>query len=106
MSAAVGTFSASKETGFNKTETKKEELGDNKNKKFVDEAENNDHHEEDDDDHNESEHDEDDDAKLKSEKKLDLGPQFSLKEQLEKDKVYLHETIILFHFLICFTRKN
>ncbi|XWS22280.1 hypothetical protein CRYUN_Cryun29cG0020800 [Craigia yunnanensis] len=84
MSAAVGTFSASKETGFNKTETKNEELRDNKNKKFVDEAENNDHHE-DDDDH-ESEHDEEDDAKLKSEKELDLGPQFSLKEQLEKDK--------------------
>ena len=33
------------------------------------------------------EHEEEDDAKLKSDKELDLGPQFSLKEQLEKDKV-------------------
>ncbi|XVF84502.1 hypothetical protein PTKIN_Ptkin17bG0041900 [Pterospermum kingtungense] len=89
MSAAVGTLSASKEIGFNKNETENEELRDNKNKKFVDEeAKNNDHHENaDDDDHSEStEHDEEDDAKLKSEKELDLGPQFSLKEQLEKDK--------------------
>lgn len=30
---------------------------------------------------------EEDDAQLKSEKELDLGPQVSLKEQLEKDKV-------------------
>ncbi|XP_022734531.1 rho GDP-dissociation inhibitor 1-like [Durio zibethinus] len=91
MSAAVGTFSASKEIGFNKNETKNEELreNNNKNKKFVDEAENKGHHEDhgdDDDDHNESKHDEEDDAKLNSEKELDLGPQFSLKEQLEKDK--------------------
>ncbi|XP_022761019.1 rho GDP-dissociation inhibitor 1-like [Durio zibethinus] len=87
MSAAVGTFSASKEIGFNKNETKNEELRDNKDKKFVDdEAENNNDHHEDGDHHNESEHDEEDDAKLKSDKELDLGPQFSLKEQLEKDK--------------------
>ncbi|XVF29241.1 hypothetical protein REPUB_Repub15cG0104100 [Reevesia pubescens] len=87
MAAAIGTFSASKEIGFNKNEAKNEELRDNKNKKFDDdEAEKNDHHE-DGDDHNESEHDEeDDDAKVKSDKELDLGPQFSLKEQLEKDK--------------------
>ncbi|XWS13301.1 hypothetical protein CRYUN_Cryun36dG0025700 [Craigia yunnanensis] len=82
MLAAIGAFSVSKEIGFNKNE----ELRDNKNKKFVDdEAENNDHHE-DDGDQNENEHDEEEDAKLKSEKELDLGPQFSLKEQLEKDK--------------------
>ncbi|XVF65425.1 hypothetical protein PTKIN_Ptkin09bG0248200 [Pterospermum kingtungense] len=90
MSAAVGTFSASKEIGFNKNETENEELGNDKTKKFADgEAENNDHHADDDDDENQNEHDEeeDDDSKLKSEKELlDLGPQFSLKEQLEKDK--------------------
>ncbi|XP_017974174.1 PREDICTED: rho GDP-dissociation inhibitor 1 isoform X1 [Theobroma cacao] len=85
MSAAVGNFSASKEIGFNKNETKNEDLRDNENNKFVDEAEENDHHK-DEDDHHESEHDEEDDAKLISEKALDLGPQFSLKEQLEKDK--------------------
>lgn len=30
---------------------------------------------------------EDEDDKLKPEREMDLGPQFSLKEQLEKDKV-------------------
>lgn len=29
----------------------------------------------------------DDDSRLESDRELDLGPQFSLKEQLEKDKV-------------------
>ncbi|XVE84612.1 hypothetical protein DITRI_Ditri17bG0026600 [Diplodiscus trichospermus] len=87
MSAAVGNFTASKELGFNRNETKNEELRDNKNKKFVDGAEKNDHHEDHDgDDQIESEHDEEENEKLKSEKELDLGPQLSLKEQLEKDK--------------------
>ncbi|KAH1096114.1 hypothetical protein J1N35_013035 [Gossypium stocksii] len=95
-SAAVGTFSASKQIGFNKSETKageEEELRDEKNKKFIDDIDNdeeaiNNGDEPHDDQHDEEEEEEDDDAKLKSEKELDLGPQFSLKEQLEKDKVY------------------
>ncbi|KAK8489634.1 hypothetical protein V6N13_028056 [Hibiscus sabdariffa] len=66
MSAAVGIFSASKQDGFKKNE----ELVDDS------EAKNNvDHHED----------DEEDDCMLKPEKELDLGPQLSLKEQLEKD---------------------
>ncbi|KAE8730835.1 Rho GDP-dissociation inhibitor 1 [Hibiscus syriacus] len=72
-SAVVGTFSASKQIGFKEK--------DEKNKKLVDddvEANNNG-----DDEHND---DDDDDSKVKSDKELDLGPQFSLKEQLEKDK--------------------
>nr|KJB27879.1 hypothetical protein B456_005G021000 [Gossypium raimondii] len=92
-SAAVGTFSASKQIGFNKNETKageEEELRDEKNKKFIDdndeEAINNGGKPHDDQHDEEEEDDDDDDAKLKSEKELDLGPQFSLKEQLEKDK--------------------
>lgn len=101
MSAAVGNFSASKEIGFNKNETKNEDLRDNENNKFVDEAEENDHHK-DEDDHHESEHDEEDDAKLISEKALDLGPQFSLKEQLEKDKVCMISFPFHFSYLLHF----
>lgn len=37
--------------------------------------------------------DDDDDSRLDSDGELDLGPQFTLKEQLEKDKV---------SFFICF----
>ncbi|KAG4156760.1 hypothetical protein ERO13_D02G017100v2 [Gossypium hirsutum] len=91
-SAAVGTFSASKQIGFNKNETKageEEELRDEKNKKFIDDNDEeaiNNGDEPHDDQHEEEEEYDDDDAKLKSEKELDLGPQFSLKEQLEKDK--------------------
>ncbi|MBA0764612.1 hypothetical protein Gotri_013943, partial [Gossypium trilobum] len=91
-SAAVGTFSASKQIGFNKNETKageEEELRDEKNKKFIDDNDEeaiNNGGEPHDDQHDEEEEDDDDDAKLKSEKELDLGPQVSLKEQLEKDK--------------------
>ncbi|KAK8560726.1 hypothetical protein V6N13_026162 [Hibiscus sabdariffa] len=72
MSAAVGIFSASKQDGFKKNERNNEEFVDDSH-----EAENNvDHHEDDD----------EDDCMLKPEKELDLGPQLSLKEQLEKDK--------------------
>ena len=110
MSAAVGTFSASKQVGFKENETKNDEeefRRDDKNKKFVvvdddDEADNingDDHREGGDDDHNDDdEHDEEDDVKLKSEKELDLGPQFSLKEQLEKDKVFFHFSAQFFFF--------
>ncbi|KAE8714504.1 Rho GDP-dissociation inhibitor 1 [Hibiscus syriacus] len=76
-SAVVGTFSASKQIGFKEKTESEEESRDEKNKKCVDdgvvEANNNND-------------DDDDDSKVKSEKELDLGPQFSLKEQLEKDK--------------------
>ncbi|OMP05623.1 RHO protein GDP dissociation inhibitor [Corchorus olitorius] len=95
MSAAVGTFSASKQVGFNKNETKNEELRDNK--KFnvdreEEEKKNIDHEHQGNNDncndqHVEVEEEEEEDGELKSEDKaLDLGPQFSLKEQLEKDK--------------------
>lgn len=54
------------------------------------------------DDHNaeEGDLDEEDDevAALKSEKELVLGPQFSLKEQLEKDKVCVHFSSVFFFF--------
>ncbi|KAK8549293.1 hypothetical protein V6N13_008969 [Hibiscus sabdariffa] len=78
-SSVVGTFSASKQVGFKGKNGSEEELRDEKNKKLVvdddDEANNNG------DDDND-----DDDGMMKSEKELDLGPQFSLKEELEKDK--------------------
>ncbi|KAE8702972.1 Rho GDP-dissociation inhibitor 1 [Hibiscus syriacus] len=80
-SAVAGSFSASKQIGFQGKNESEEELGDEKNKKFGgddDEANNNG-----DDEHND---DDDDDDRMKSEKELDIGPQFSLKEQLEKDK--------------------
>ncbi|KAK8571562.1 hypothetical protein V6N13_047231 [Hibiscus sabdariffa] len=87
-SAVVETFSASKQIGFKGKNESEEELRDEKNKKCVDddgdgvEANNNG-----DDEHHDDENDDDeDDGKVKSEKELDLGPQFSLKEQLEKDK--------------------
>jgi len=35
----------------------------------------------------ETEPEEDDDSKLESDRELDIGPQITLKEQLEKDKV-------------------
>ena len=98
MSAAVGAaISATKDVTFN-PQMEEEELMNNKNNKVggepsrlpnSDDGHENDHEVDD-------EPEEEDDAKLKSNKELDLGPQFSLKEQLEKDKVYM---IFLFSFL-------
>ena len=98
MSAAVGAaISATKDVTFN-PQMQEEELRTNKNNKVggepsrlphSDDGHGNDHEDDD-------EPEEEDDAKLKSNKELDLGPQFSLKEQLEKDKVYM---IFLFSFL-------
>ena len=47
----------------------------------------------------ETEPEEDDDSKLESNKDLDLGPQFTLKEQLEKDKVRFSFPFIFQMFL-------
>lgn len=93
MSTAVRAFSASKELAFS---NEKENVELNKSTTTTttnikaavahDEAEkgiNVDDHEEEVD----VVDDEEDDDKLKSKKELDLGPQVSLKEQLEKDKV-------------------
>ena len=44
----------------------------------------------------ETEPEEDDDSKLESNKELDLGPQFTLKEQLEKDKVRFSFFLLFF----------
>nr|DAD24226.1 TPA_asm: hypothetical protein HUJ06_025689 [Nelumbo nucifera] len=103
MSAVMGALSGSKDIPFNPTGMEKEgeksitksnncaqqgELADedeteNLSRKFssasLSSTEN-------DDDGIDDVDDEDDDAKSKAEKELDLGPQFSLKEQLEKDK--------------------
>ena len=76
MSAAVGAVSSStKEVSFNTH--LEEEL---KNKGVNSDGANTDHTEE-------TETEDDDDSKLETDRELDLGPQFSLKEQLEKDKV-------------------
>ncbi|KAH1226918.1 Rho GDP-dissociation inhibitor 1 [Glycine max] len=45
----------------------------------------------------ETEPEEDDDSKLESNKELDLGPQFTLKEQLEKDKPPFDESLFLLY---------
>lgn len=68
MSAAVGAVSATKDLPFNPH--------------LEEELENNEAQ----DTEIETEAEEDDDSKLESDRELDLGPQFSLKEQLEKDK--------------------
>jgi Rho GDP-dissociation inhibitor len=89
MSAAVGAISATKDVSFN-PQMEEEELKNNKNSKTGAEPSHEfphtdgGHEDDDDDDEKEEEHV----TKLiKSEKELDLGPQISLKEQLEKDKV-------------------
>ncbi|KAF3456994.1 hypothetical protein FNV43_RR01651 [Rhamnella rubrinervis] len=97
MSAAVGAISAANEVTFNSQTNEAEKHKDNnKNNKLIaggepDQLGNSDsvHHE--DDDNNidyggDDPDDEDELSKLKSESQLHLGPQFSLKEQLEKDK--------------------
>lgn len=92
MSAAVGAaISATKDVTFNPQMEEEEELMNNKKNKVGGEPSrlpNSDNgYENDHEDYADPE--EEDDAKLKSNKELDLGPQFSLKEQLEKDKVYI-----------------
>ena len=101
MSAAVGAaISATKDVTFN-PQMEEAELMNNKNNKVggepsrlpnSDDGHENDHEVDD-------EPEEEEDAKLKSNKELDLGPQFSLKEQLEKDKVYMIFLFFLFSFL-------
>ncbi|XP_041010012.1 rho GDP-dissociation inhibitor 1-like [Juglans microcarpa x Juglans regia] len=87
MSAVVGTFTATKDVTFN-PQMEEEELKSNKNNNVggepVQVPHSDDDHDDIDDDGDELE--EENEAKLKSEKELDLGPQVSLKEQLEKDK--------------------
>jgi len=80
MSAAVGAaVSATKDVTFN-PQLEEEEIKNNNNNVIISEAKQlphrNDGHE---DDHDEL-------KEVKNEEDLDLGPQFSLKEQLEKDK--------------------
>jgi Rho GDP-dissociation inhibitor len=91
MSAAVGAISATKDVSFNPQMEEEELIKNNKNSKSTGAEPSHEfphtdggHEDDDDDDEKEEEHV----TKLiKSEKELDLGPQISLKEQLEKDKV-------------------
>ncbi|KAF8402197.1 hypothetical protein HHK36_013149 [Tetracentron sinense] len=101
MSAVMGALSTSKDIAFS-PEMEKEEEKSNKNSAMGEPSELREGDEaeklsrkfsyasfcsmEDGDDEENDEPEEDDDAKLKAEKELDLGPQFTLKEQLEKDK--------------------
>lgn len=101
MSAAVGAISAAKEVTFKSQTNEEEQLKDNNknnsSKTLIaggepDQLENSDRVQQEDVDNNtdsgdEDPEDEDDLSKLKSESQLHLGPQFSLMEQLEKDKV-------------------
>lgn len=93
MSAAVGAVSATKDVTFS-SQREEEELvknDDMKNTAALGDDQPSLSQLPEGDDHNaeEGDLDEEDDevAALKSEKELVLGPQFSLKEQLEKDKV-------------------
>lgn len=84
MSAAVGAISATKDVSFN-PQMEEEELKNNKNNKVGAEPSHELPHT--DDGREDDELEEEIATKLiKSEKELDLGPQLSLKEQLEKDK--------------------
>lgn len=92
MSAVVGAFSASNDITFN-SEMEKDEQKINHKHASLEASQlprGNEQKKEEDifghDDGVDAEEEEDDDDKLKSDKELDLGPQFSLKEQLEKDK--------------------
>ncbi|KAF5452082.1 hypothetical protein F2P56_027116 [Juglans regia] len=88
MSAAVGAMSTTKDVKFN-CQMEEEELKNNKNNNVGGEPGKLPHS---DDGHADNgindgdELEEENDAQMKSEKELDLGPQVSLKEQLEKDK--------------------
>ncbi|KAJ7979132.1 rho GDP-dissociation inhibitor 1-like [Quillaja saponaria] len=83
MSATIGAVSATKDVTFNpqlEEELKnksKDKVGVNGEPNKLSNIGNND---------DEHEPEEDDDSRLESDRELDLGPQFSLKEQLEKDK--------------------
>ncbi|KAJ7957297.1 rho GDP-dissociation inhibitor 1-like [Quillaja saponaria] len=83
MSAAVGAVSATKDVTFN-SQLEEELKNKSMDKVGVDGETNKLPYLDDNDDQHEPE--EDDDSRLESDKELDLGPQFSLKEQLEKDK--------------------
>lgn len=87
MSAALGAVSATKDVSFN---VHLEEEHKNKGTNKVDGANY--------DDVEEIVLDEDEEEEHKVE--LDLGPQFSLKEQLEKDKVRFFSNVSEFWFLI------
>ena len=98
MSAVVGAVSITKDVTFNVhlEEELKHKGIDKKGGEPDDDAQSH--------DAEESEADEDiDDSKLESDKKLDLGPQVSLKEQLEKDKV---SSIYLFIYFCFFAFLN
>ncbi|KAA8548326.1 hypothetical protein F0562_000010 [Nyssa sinensis] len=83
MSAIAGAISASQDISFSSEMEKKEEQKKKNNNMNDEEAEENGNNRDNDD---KDEKEEEDHTKLKSDKELDLGPQFSLKEQLEKDK--------------------
>lgn len=82
-SAAVGAISSTRDVTLN-PQMEEEELKNNKNNEVEGETGQLPHG---DDDQGDDELEEEDDAELKFGKEFDLGPQFSLKEQLEKDKV-------------------
>uniref|UniRef100_A0A5B7B582 Rho GDP-dissociation inhibitor 1-like n=1 Tax=Davidia involucrata TaxID=16924 RepID=A0A5B7B582_DAVIN len=79
MWAVVGAISASKDNITFSSEMEKEEQKKKKKNNNANDEENGKNSD------NEEE-EEEDGTKLKSDKELDLGPQYSLKEQLEKDK--------------------
>ncbi|KAB1213465.1 Rho GDP-dissociation inhibitor 1 [Morella rubra] len=81
-SAAVGAISSTRDVTLN-PQMEEEELKNNKNNEVEGETGQLPHG---DDDQGDDELEEEDDAELKFGKEFDLGPQFSLKEQLEKDK--------------------
>lgn len=104
MSAAVGAISATKDVTFS-SQREEEELvknDDMKNTAALGDDQPSLSQLPEGDEHNaeEGDLDEEDDeaAALKSEKELVLGPQFSLKEQLEKDKVCVHFSSVFFFF--------
>lgn len=102
MSAAVGAVSATEDVPFDAHLD--EELKNKGNNKVVREQDQFPYSDgaNYDDAAEETEPEEEEESKLESDRELDLGPQFSLKEQLEKDKV----TFFFFFFsnvssLIC-----
>lgn len=99
MSAAVRAISSAKKVSFN-SQTNEEDQHTDKNNKDIDmnnkPAGDEPHLETTIEDGHDPDDDEDDLSKLKSEIQLHLGPQFSIKEQLEKDKV-----CISYHVYVC-----
>ncbi|OIW18030.1 hypothetical protein TanjilG_07614 [Lupinus angustifolius] len=87
MSAAVGAVSATKDVTFNAhLEEELKNNGTDKVSNQQDQGPHSDGANYDEEAAEETEPEEDEECKLESDKELDLGPQFSLKEQLEKDK--------------------